>query len=93
MYFTLMYFTLCTMHLIRCTSLDVLQSIVLHSDVLHSVYYTLRFRRGLKSWTPPKANFCHVGMVRPEEGHATQEGALHNCANTLPAWLRKPFNL
>ena len=51
MYFTLMYFTLCTMHLILCTSLDVLQSDVLHSvyyaldsmhsDVLHSVYYAL----------------------------------------------------
>ena len=33
MYFTRMYFTLCPMHLTRCTSLDVL--------LLHSVYYTL----------------------------------------------------
>ena len=36
MYFTLIYFTLCTMHLTRCTSLDVL-----HADLLHSVYYAL----------------------------------------------------
>ena len=31
-----MYFTLCTMHLTRCISLDVL-----HADLLHSVYYAL----------------------------------------------------
>ena len=29
-------YTLCTMHLTRCTSLDVL-----HSDLLHSMYYAL----------------------------------------------------
>ena len=29
-------YTLCTMHLTRCTSLDVL-----HADLLHSVYYAL----------------------------------------------------
>ena len=43
MYFTLIYFTLCTMqftlctmNLTRCTSLDVL-----HADLFHSVYYAL----------------------------------------------------
>ena len=36
MYLTLIYFTLCTMHLTRCTSLDVL-----HADLFHSVYYAL----------------------------------------------------
>ena len=45
MYFTLMYFTLCTMHLTRCTSLDVVHSDVLHSvcDALHSMYFTLMY--------------------------------------------------
>ena len=70
MYFTLMYFTLCTMHLTRCTSLDVLHPDLLHSVyyALHSVYYaldTLHFNRCI--------NAVYLILCTFSEGRCTEE--------------------